>query len=60
MKIQPEERLAATFELNPTPNLVTGCCEAGGKGYQAAIIIKKKKRNGSEGYKPRNFADLGS
>ena len=37
VKIQHEERLAATSELNPTPCLVTDRCEAGGKGYQAAI-----------------------
>jgi len=37
VQIQHEERLAATSELNPTPGLVTGQCEAGGKGYQAAI-----------------------
>jgi hypothetical protein len=29
-----EERLATTSELNPIPGLVTGCCEAGGMGYQ--------------------------
>ena len=28
VKIQPEERLAATSELNLAPSLVTGCCEA--------------------------------
>ena len=37
MKIQPEERLATTSEPNPARRLVTGCCEAGGTGYQAAI-----------------------
>ena len=37
VKIQHEERLASTSELNPTPCLVTDRCEAGGKGYQAAI-----------------------
>ena len=40
MKIQPEERLATTSELNPTPSLVTGWCEAGGMGYQAATEVK--------------------
>jgi len=28
LKIQPEERLAATSELNPASSLVTGCGEA--------------------------------
>jgi hypothetical protein len=37
VQIQHEERLASTSELNPTPGLVTGRCDAGGKGYQAAI-----------------------
>ncbi|HYN44774.1 MAG TPA: hypothetical protein VER35_02125 [Candidatus Limnocylindrales bacterium] len=37
VKIQHEERLAATSELNPTPFLVTDRCDAGGKGYQAEI-----------------------
>jgi hypothetical protein len=40
VKIQHEERLAATSELNPTPGLVTDRCEAGGKGYQAAMEVK--------------------
>ena len=40
MKIQPEERLATTSELNPTPSLVTGCCEAKGMGYWAATQVK--------------------
>lgn len=40
VQIQPEERLATTSELNPTPSLVTGCCEAGGMGYQAATEVK--------------------
>jgi len=40
VKIQPEERLATTSELNPTPGLVTGRCEAGGMGYQAATEVK--------------------
>jgi hypothetical protein len=39
MKIQPEERLAATSELNPAPRLVTGCGEARG-GYWAATQVK--------------------
>ena len=40
VKIQPEERLATTSELNPTPGLVTGRCEAGGMEYQAATEVK--------------------
>jgi len=40
VKIQPGERLATTSELNPAPSLVTGCCEAGGMGYQAATEVK--------------------
>jgi hypothetical protein len=40
VKIQPEERLAATSELNPAPSLVTGCCEARGMGYWAATQVK--------------------
>jgi hypothetical protein len=40
VKIQPEERLAATSERNPAPSLVTGCCEARGKGYWAATQVK--------------------
>jgi len=40
VKIQSEERLATTSELNPTPDLVTGRCEAGGMGYQAATEVK--------------------
>lgn len=32
VKIQPEEMLATTIELN-APHLVTGCCEAMGMGY---------------------------
>ncbi|MGB2727837.1 MAG: hypothetical protein WBD09_05095 [Halobacteriota archaeon] len=30
VKIQPDERLAATSELNLALSLVTGCCEARG------------------------------
>jgi hypothetical protein len=37
VKIQPEERPATTSEPNPARSLVTGCCEAGGTGYQATI-----------------------
>jgi hypothetical protein len=40
VKIQPEERLAATSELNLAHNLVTGCGEARGKGYWAATQVK--------------------
>jgi hypothetical protein len=40
LKIQPEERLAATLELNPAPSLVTGCGEAKGMGYCAATQAK--------------------
>ncbi len=40
VKIQPEERLAATSELNPAPSLVTGCGEARGMGYRAATQVK--------------------
>jgi hypothetical protein len=41
VKIQPEERLAATSELKPsTQVLVTGCCEARGMGYWAATQVK--------------------
>jgi len=40
VKIQPEERLAATSELNLAPSLVTGCCEARGMGYWAATQVK--------------------
>jgi len=40
VKIQPEERLAATSELNPASSLVTGCGEARGKGYWAATQVK--------------------
>ncbi|OYT61523.1 hypothetical protein B6U67_05730 [Methanosarcinales archaeon ex4484_138] len=44
MKIQPEERLAATSELNPAPSLVTGCGEARGMGYWAATQVKGLSR----------------
>jgi hypothetical protein len=40
VKIQPEERLAATSELNPASCLVTGCGEARGMGYWAATQVK--------------------
>ena len=40
VKIQPEERLAATSELNPASSLVTGCGEARGMGYWAATHVK--------------------
>jgi hypothetical protein len=40
VKIQPEERLAATSELNLAFCLVTGCCEAKGMGYWAATQVK--------------------
>ena len=40
VKIQPEERLAATSELNLASSLVTGCCEARGMGYWAATQVK--------------------
>ena len=40
VKIQPEERLAATLELNPASSLVTGCGEARGMGYRAATQVK--------------------
>jgi len=40
VKIQSEERLATTSELNPAPSLVTGCCEARGMGYWAATQVK--------------------
>ena len=39
-KIQPEERLAATSELNLTSCLVTGSDEARGMGYWAATQVK--------------------
>ncbi|RCV64096.1 hypothetical protein C5S53_10535 [Methanophagales archaeon] len=40
VKIQPEERLAATSELNSASCLVTGCGEARGMGYWAATQVK--------------------
>ncbi|KAF5431142.1 hypothetical protein C5S36_11260 [Candidatus Methanophagaceae archaeon] len=40
VKIQPEERLATSSELNPASCLVTGCGEAGGMGYWAATQVK--------------------
>ena len=41
VKIQPEERLAASSELNLAPSLVTGCGEARGMGYWAATQVKE-------------------
>ena len=40
MKIQLEERLATTSELNLAPSPVTGCCEAKGMGYWAVTEVK--------------------
>jgi hypothetical protein len=40
VKIQLEERLAATSELNPASSLVTDCGEARGMGYGAATQVK--------------------
>ena len=40
VKIQPEERLATTSELNLAPSLVTSCSEAKGMGYWAATQVK--------------------
>ena len=40
VKIQPEERLASTSELNSAPGLVTNRREAGGMGYWAATQVK--------------------
>ncbi len=40
VKIQPEERLASTSELNLASSLVTGCSEAKGMGYWAATQVK--------------------
>jgi hypothetical protein len=40
VQIQPEERLAATSELNPASSLVTGCGEAKGMGYLDATQVK--------------------
>ncbi len=39
-KIQPEERLASTSELNLASSLVTGCSEAKGMEYWAATQVK--------------------
>jgi hypothetical protein len=41
VKIQPEERLATTSELNFASCLVTGCDEARGMGYWAATQVKE-------------------
>ena len=41
VKIQPEERLASTSELNLASSLVTGCSEAEGMGYWAATQVKE-------------------
>ena len=40
VKIQPEERLAASSEQNSASSLVTGCGEARGMGYWAATQVK--------------------
>jgi len=40
VKIQPEERLATTSELNFAPRSVTSCREAKGMGYWAATQVK--------------------
>jgi hypothetical protein len=40
VKIQHEERLAATSELNLASSLVTGCGEAKGMGYWTATQVK--------------------
>jgi len=40
VKIQSEERLAATSELNSAPGLVTNRREARGMGYWAATQVK--------------------
>jgi hypothetical protein len=40
VKIQPEERLSTTTELNTASCLVTGCGEARGMGYWAATQVK--------------------
>ena len=40
VKIQPEERLATTSELNLAPSSVTNCREAKGMGYWAATQVK--------------------
>ena len=39
VKIQPEERLASSSELNLASSLVTGCGEAMGMGYWAATRV---------------------
>jgi hypothetical protein len=39
VQIQPEERLAATSELNLASSLVTGCDKAGGMGYWTATQV---------------------
>lgn len=39
VKIQPEERLAATSELPSTQVLVTGCCEAMKMRYETTTIV---------------------
>jgi len=40
VKIQPEEGLAASSELNHASCLVTGCGEARGMGFWAATQVK--------------------
>jgi hypothetical protein len=40
VQIQPEERLAATPELNSASCLVTGCGKAREMGYWAATQVK--------------------
>jgi hypothetical protein len=40
VKIQPEERLATSSELNLAPSLVTGYGEVRGMGYGAATQVK--------------------
>jgi hypothetical protein len=40
VKIQPEERLAITLELNPAPGWATGHREARATGYRAATPVK--------------------
>ncbi len=41
VKIQSEERLATTSELNLAPSSVTNCCGAKGMGYWAATQVKR-------------------
>jgi len=41
VKIQPEERLATTSELNLAPSLVMSCREVKGMGYWAATQVKE-------------------